>query len=316
MKKGLLITIIVGSALLLTGAVVFAVGVANSSKEKQVTNTHELEGTISNFKIDNAVSNVSFMIAQDGKQKVVCKESEKMYHTVSLADNTLSIGFKDEKKWYENIFNFNYVKYSVDIYIPSGEYDSLTLRSSTGNVDVTESLSFNTVDVELSTGNVTFKADVNDSLKLKASTGNISVTATETKTLNIETSTGSIYVNEVSVEKDIALKASTGHITLKEVTGDNLIVNTSTGDVTLKQTILNKNIKIETSTGDVKIDGSDAETINITTTTGDVKGSLLSDKVFYVESKTGHINVPHSTTGGLCEIKTTTGDVDIYISNN
>ena len=49
------------------------------------------------------------------------------------------------------------------------------------------------------------------------------------------------------------------------------------------------------------------------THTGDVSGNLLSDKVFITETDTGRIDVPKTTTGGKCEIKTDTGDIRISI---
>ena len=42
-------------------------------------------------------------------------------------------------------------------------------------------------------------------------------------------------------------------------------------------------------------------------------GTLRSEKVFLVESDTGSIEVPKTTTGGRCEIRTDTGDIRIDI---
>ena len=43
-------------------------------------------------------------------------------------------------------------------------------------------------------------------------------------------------------------------------------------------------------------------------------GSLLSDKVFITETDTGNVNIPKTTDGGKCEIKTDTGDIKIKIN--
>ena len=63
----------------------------------------------------------------------------------------------------------------------------------------------------------------------------------------------------------------------------------------------------------VPIHASDAGTINIKTGTGDVSGSLLSGKVFSVTSDTGNVKVPDTQSGGLCEIHTNTGDINITV---
>ena len=49
------------------------------------------------------------------------------------------------------------------------------------------------------------------------------------------------------------------------------------------------------------------------TDTGKVVGSLLSEKVFIAETSTGKVSVPKTTTGGKCEITTSTGDIKIEV---
>ncbi len=57
----------------------------------------------------------------------------------------------------------------------------------------------------------------------------------------------------------------------------------------------------------------DAETIYVNTDTGSVTGTLLTDKVFIIETDTGSVDVPKSITGGRCEITTDTGNIRITI---
>ena len=83
--------------------------------------------------------------------------------------------------------------------------------------------------------------------------------------------------------------------------------------MTLTDTIVANHIEIKTNTGDVRFDDADAETLSVKTDTGDVKGTLLTSKIFYAKSDTGKINVPKSTSGGICEIETDTGNISIQI---
>ena len=87
----------------------------------------------------------------------------------------------------------------------------------------------------------------------------------------------------------------------------------STGDITLDDCTAAE-IAVKTSTGDVRFAGSDAAKITVKTSTGDVIGSLRTPKVFTVNTSTGDVSVPHSSEGGSCEIKTSTGDVRIKIN--
>jgi DUF4097 and DUF4098 domain-containing protein YvlB len=112
---------------------------------------------------------------------------------------------------------------------------------------------------------------------------------------------------------DINIKVSTGEAVLAGVTCQNLTSNGDTGDIDLISVIASGSFSIVRSTGDVTFDRCDAAEILVTTSTGDVEGTLLSDKVFFVETDTGRREYPQSTTGGKCEITTDTGDIKISI---
>jgi len=81
----------------------------------------------------------------------------------------------------------------------------------------------------------------------------------------------------------------------------------------LKNVIAAERFSIDRSTGDVNFDGCDAAEIYVNTDTGDVEGSLLSEKVFIANTDTGKKKVPNTVSGGRCEIRTDTGDIEITI---
>ena len=72
-------------------------------------------------------------------------------------------------------------------------------------------------------------------------------------------------------------------------------------------------IDFRRDTGSIELNDSDAQNIKVRTDTGKVDGTLLSGKVFEVKSDTGRINVPASSDGGKCEIRTDTGNITIRI---
>lgn len=112
----------------------------------------------------------------------------------------------------------------------------------------------------------------------------------------------------------IDIETEIGDISMKNLVVDNNIeIETDTGDISVERIIVNGNFEIETDTGDVRFDKCDANEISVNTSTGDVSGTLLTEKIFVTKTSTGEINVPNTTTGGKCEIKTSTGDIDIVI---
>ena len=133
------------------------------------------------------------------------------------------------------------------------------------------------------------------------------------KAVKLSVSTGRINVENLTCEENINIKVSTGEVRLDNVSCRNLSSNGSTGDITLKSVVASGSFDIKRSTGDIKFDAADAAEITVKTDTGYVKGTLLSSKIFYVNSDTGKIEVPKSTKGGICEITTDTGDVVIGI---
>ena len=78
--------------------------------------------------------------------------------------------------------------------------------------------------------------------------------------------------------------------------------------------IASDKLNVVRSTGDVRLVGADAGEIHIETDTGKVSGSLLSEKIFIPRTDTGKIDVPKTTSGGICEITTDTGDIKITIN--
>ena len=63
----------------------------------------------------------------------------------------------------------------------------------------------------------------------------------------------------------------------------------------------------------MKFTGCDAAELYVKSTTSSVTGSLLTDKLFLTDTKTGNADAPKTAAGGRCEIKTNTGDVKMEI---
>ncbi len=315
MKKFILIPIIIGGALLVTGSVLLGLAIANSSKDEAVTNTYDITDAYNKFNIDISTADLKFEPSNDDSTKVVCIERKKEYHEVKVANETLTITHHEDLQWYERIFSWDLSPRKVTVYLPAKAYGDLNIKSSTGDIIIPSDFSFNKLDAKLSTGDVNIKSNVVTLTKVETSTGKITISDVATNELNLKASTGDITVKNANVTTDATIKVSTGRVNTDNLKADNLSIKASTGNVTLTNTVITKHIEIGTSTGDVKFVDSDAETLKVETDTGDVTGTLLTSKVFYAETDTGRVDVPKSTTGGLCEIKTDTGNIKITIKN-
>ena len=299
MSKALKIWLIVATALVLVGILIFGSVMtvfnwdfSKLSTSEFETNNHKIGENFNNISVNSDTASITFLPTDDGKCRVECFENVKAKHSVTVSDGTLYINLENKRTWHDYIMNFGSAKISV--YLPKTEYESLTVKNSTGSVTVHEDFSFSSAHISLITGNVSFSAPTVGSLSIKTTTGKISLT-------------------DVTCEEDITLKVTTGKTVLSSVSCKNLTSDGSTGSLSLTNVLASEKLTVKRSTGNVTLEDTDAKEISIKTNTGSVKGNLLSEKIFFAESNTGRINVPKTTGGGKCEIKTDTGNINISI---
>ena len=304
--------------LILVGVLIFVIAFAavgfdfkKLDGKKYVTNTYEINEDFNSINVNLDTTDITFAFAEDGLCRVVCYEEQNLPHSVTVQNGALNI-IPAERRWYDDIFNFRSA--SMTVYLPKSEYASLIVDISTGDVQIYENFTFESVDVSGSTGDVKCYASVLETLRVHVSTANVFIERASVGSADIAVSTGDIVLSGVSTAGDIKLSYSTGDVYMTDVFCKNLTSDGSTGSMTMKNVVASENFSITASTGDVKFDRCDAAEIFVNVSTGDVKGSLLSEKIFIVKVNTGDVDVPETTSGGRCKIKTTTGDVEIVIA--
>lgn len=280
------------------------------------TNTHEISDSFRNISVQTTTGDVAFLRSSDGTCRVACYESERMKYSVSVENDTLRVQLIDTRKWYHYIGIFHNDHSILTVYLPDEEYDSLSLRGSTGDMGVPKDFRFDSVDIAQSTGDVVCSASVENTLRIKTTTGDIRVEQAKVGALDLTVSTGEVTVSSVVCEGDVRIQVSTGETELSDVACKGLFSNGSTGEIALERVIASEKLSIERSTGEVELEGCDAAEIFIKTDTGNVKGSLLTDKIFFTQTDTGSVNVPRTMSGGKCEIITDTGNIKINIVNS
>ncbi len=301
MNKKTKIWLIIAFSLFIIGCVIF-VGVMSTLKwdfrklstVKYETSEYEITEEFNQILATTTTADIVLMPSEDGKCKIVCYEKTKVKHQVKVESGQLIIEAHDERRWYEYINLFSFESPKITIYLPADMLVSLSVSGNTGNVEIPSGFSFTDIDV-------------------KVSTGNVKITGVSANTIGIEASTGKVTLTSVECSGDTSVTVKTGDTKLSSVTCGNLFSKGNTGDIEMKDVIANDNFNIERDTGDVEFKGCDAGEISIATSTGDVEGSLLSEKIFIAQTSTGDVDVPKSTSGGICEITTSTGDIEIEI---
>ena len=297
MKK---VWLIVAAALCAVGLTVWTVslvGVGFDFKKldtvKEIEGIHYPDGDFDTIVAMLDTAGIRFAASDDGSVKVICHERDDVRHSVSVHDGRLVIRAQN-KPWYKELFGFFFGREEITVYLPEHMMYTVTVETDTGDVTLGKSLAFESAEIETDTGDVTISSEVKGVLSLETDTGEVTLKNNSFNVIDVETNSGDVSLSSVNISGSIGIL-------------------TDTGDVELDNTLVTGDINIETDTGDVSFERIDAANLYIVTDTGDVEGSLLSDKIFDVRSGTGDESVPTGMVGGLCKIRTDTGDIEIDI---
>ena len=311
--------IIAAIVLLVVGVVICGVAFAASGFEMKKmgttsyeTRTEEIKKPFRNISIKTNVDDVTLAPSTDGKCTVVLLEDEKNRHEVTVEGETLTITSNDNGGWFD-FLNFAFESPSVTVYLPANEYAALSIDATTSDVRLPEGITFDSIRAVVSTGNVFCCSSAKDVMELEATTGKIDVADSSAGQMGLSVTTGDVKVSSVACEGLIDANVTTGGMKLEDIVCMDLQSTGSTGDLVMKNVIGTGEFRLERSTGDIRMESCDAASIIAKTSTGDVVGSLKTDKVFLTESGTGDVEVPRTTSGGVCDITTGTGDIQIEI---
>lgn len=319
MSRSTKIWLVIATALVVSGIIMFGVIMSmlkwdftKLGTAKYETNNYEFDESFKNISVNTDTADVIFLPSDDGTCRVVCYENKKAKHAAFVSDDTLNINIIDERKWYDHI-GIIFGTPEITVYLPLDKYGNLTVNNSTGDIKIPESFSFERIDIQSSTGDVECRSDVNGGIKIALSTGDVELENISAGEVDISVTTGDIEISALKCEGAIKIKVSTGDADVDNVTCKSLISTGNTGDMTLENVVATESFNIERSTGDIVLDGCDASSILVKTSTGNVHGSLLSEKIFVTRTDTGRVSVPETTSGGICEITTDTGNIIIDV---
>ena len=349
MKLWLKIFLIISSVISLLCLTACAAGFFSGGYETVVYSPGE---GFSDVRLELDTADLELRLSEDGKCRVECDERKRLAYSVGVSDGELLVRLVDSRRWYDHLYLSFGKGPRVTVYLPEAVLGDLSVECDTGDVRIPAELSFERIGVRLATGDVECLAENVGAVEVEATTGNVALDGTNAAEVSVETTTGNITVSRLSVGGELKLRADTGIIAVAEsnalsldaktTTGDMIVADSSflgevkievttgdtefsrvtagslttrgdTGDVTLASASISGKMTVERTTGDVRLAGCDAAEVTINTTTGDVEGSFMSDKIIFATSDTGSIDIPRLTSGGRCDISTSTGDIRIEI---
>lgn len=315
MKKGKKIALITAGCMVLAGLLLALGGlsavrfdVTRLNTISYETHTYAPGEAFHRISIDCGSSNVRLYPSQNNTCRVECTEGDDATFSVEVRDDTLYIRRENGSVKFL-YFGVYFGETGISVYLPKDAYESLAIHTSSGDVEVPEFFSFTSADIQCGSGEIWLLASVGDTLSVQSQSGDIHMGNTSPAIMNVQTGSGEISIDHVKGETVLQIRSTSGDVTLANVNGKAVDVITSSGEVTLSNAILEGSIYLKSDSGDVALRTSDAAGLYIQTGSGSVSGTLLSEKVFLIDTSSGDVDVPHSASGGKCEVTTQSGDI-------
>lgn len=187
---------------------------------------------------------------------------------------------------------------SLEVYIPSFNYDKIFLLTSNGRIEASDA---NTNELILDTNNGSIKArDINSNRIITCSSnGTISLNDIDSKILEIDTSNATINVQDTNCECMVA-NTKNGRISVIDVQSKEIALTSSNSSIKVEDTIASS-IMAKTSNGSIKIN--------------DVETSSLRKIEAYTSNSSIEINIDDHNKPYTIDAQTSMGKLDIEIPN-
>lgn len=263
--------------------------------------------------IESTDCDVILRYSDDKSWKVVCPQNDKVKYKAESKNGTLTVRRIDERHWYDHIgVNLPFVNAKIYVYVADTEFLTIKVRTTSGDITVPHDFSFRDASLETTSGDISFASESKSTeVTLKTTSGDI-VFSGKAQSFTATSTSGDIKAD--------GLEASGTNI--ETVSGDISVSNaesvvsagTTSGDIDLKLVVADDTIRASTVSGNVRLAGCDAHIIKLSTTSGNITGTILSPKIFSASSISGTIKVPPSEGNDRCEMRTTSGNISIEIS--
>jgi hypothetical protein len=302
MSKGIKIALITAVCLigigLVLGLIGYFTGGSNLFKDEETAERNlVINDAFSDIVIDCVRSKVVLLPSEDGVCRIEADESESCKLTAEVKNGVLNIEQKLRSKWNFSFIGFNFSAfkpYKLNVYLPESEYRDLSVNNVSGGAEAKSGLTFMNATLKTVSGGIRFNASVRSSASFESTSGGIEASGFECELLKADCTSGGIRISNVS--------CGTANI------------ECTSGGITLTSVVTSGEMEIETMSGGITFDRCDGGSIRAETVSGSIKGSLLSPKVFKADTVSGKIRVPADGDGGLCELETTSGRIEITIA--
>ena len=203
MKKRTIIALIVAGVLIIAGGMLTILGLSfagdSTQKSELIRQEITIQENFENIAIDTADCDVKFaMFSGRDDCMVQIRTQENVSHSAVVEDGTLKIKMIDERNWTDHISIGWTESMEMTVYLPAAEYESLQIRTTTGDIVLAQEPVFLEVLLRTNTGDISCTGVSGDALDCMTSTGDISVQNSVPNVLKLQSNTGDFEVSTVA----------------------------------------------------------------------------------------------------------------------
>ena len=240
-------------------------------------------------------SRVEILPIEGDEWRVVCRETEDRNHTVELVDGVLTIRQNgDTRKWHEYIGVLKaFQKPSIILLLPKQTYESISVHSVSGSIQVQEGFAFSTANLQNGSGFILCNSSIEGDL-------------------NVKNTSGSIYITG-GVGGKLEARNVSGSITVKGATPTRVTIKNTSGSIDLVDVVCQGDCEIDNTSSSIELERCDAASFDVNNASGGIRVSLLSGKTFDCHSTSGGVHVPANSEGGTFKARTASGGIRVTI---
>lgn len=272
--------------------------------------TYPLSGDFENIRIESLASSVQFQATDEGTCRIEFSGDSRLEHSVRIEDDTLVV-VESAKKLPVNLRASR-----LTVYLSRPEYEDLEFTGDAASIDVTLDFSFDDATLSSDAGEIAIRGQVRGDLTATTEAGQIMLGRCTPETARLKTDSGNILLHATAVRDALSLETDVGTVHISYTRCGSLEAKNSIGDITLDNVLCEEAMDVAGNVGSITLVSCDAASMRFETDTGDITGTVLTPKVFTAKSNAGTVNVPNTTEGGECSLKTDMGRIDISIASD
>ena len=330
MKKGLLVLIIVCSAIIFAGLIFVGISIAvvggNFERLGREVSYDEMNYSVAADgiqKIDVTDSNRKIFVRKSSDSQIHIKYYTNSKETYDISDQNgeLVFKYKNIRKWYDyiNIFNFDIQPVYTEILLPEHVFESLSAKTSNGAIEAQDFKLEGECYLKTSNGSVSLSnLEINGKITAESSNGKVTLSAVKSNSkISAYTSNSSIYLYNIEAG-GVDADSGNGKVELESVKStDTIKAGSSNGTITLSDVSSDTTIDVKTSNGKIELTRvAVGKSMTLKNSNGRISGTILGAmEDFNINSHTsnGDNNLPNGTTGKNkdLEIRTSNGKIEV-----